>query len=53
MWTNRMYYTAQEKHTGERSFIFSRYGGPGSHRYPGFFTGDAWSTWKVLNYEVP
>ncbi len=53
MWTNRVYYDMQERHTGERSFIFSRYGGPGSHRYPGFFTGDAWSTWKVLNYEVP
>ncbi len=53
MWTNRMYYTATEEHTGKRSFIFSRYGGPGSHRYPGFFTGDAVSTWKVLKYEIP
>lgn len=53
MWTNHVYYDSQEKHTGKRSFIFSRYGGPGSHRYPAFFTGDCYSNWKVLAYEIP
>jgi alpha-glucosidase (family GH31 glycosyl hydrolase) len=53
MWTNRVYYESQEQHTGRRSFVFSRYGGPGSHRYPAFFTGDCYSNWKVLGYEIP
>lgn len=53
MWTNRVYYDYQQRHTGQRSFIFSRYGGPGSHRYPGFFTADCFSNWKVLAWEVP
>lgn len=53
MWSNRVYYDLQETHTGRRSFIFSRFGGPGNHRYPGFFTGDCYSNWKVLEYEVP
>jgi alpha-glucosidase (family GH31 glycosyl hydrolase) len=53
MWTNRLYYENQEKHSGERSFILSRYGGPGNHRYPGYFTGDCHANWKVLSYEIP
>ena len=53
MWTNRVYYDYQQRHTGQRSFIFSRYGGPGSHRYPSFFTADCYSNWKVLAWEVP
>ena len=53
MWTNRVYYDYQQQHTGQRSLIFSRYGGPGSHRYPAFFTGDCYSNWKVLAWEVP
>ena len=53
MWTNKVYYDSQEKHTGKRSFIFSRYGGPGSHRYPAFFTGDCYSNWKTLASEIP
>lgn len=53
MWTNRVYYDYQQRHTGQRSLIFSRYGGPGSHRYPAFFTADCYSNWKVLAWEVP
>ncbi len=41
---------ASDRH--ERPFILSRYGGWGSERYPGFFTGDAYSEWRVLAYEV-
>jgi alpha-glucosidase (family GH31 glycosyl hydrolase) len=52
MWTNRVYYVFNQKTTGNRSFIFSRYGGWGSQRYPAFFTGDAYSQWPVLAYEV-
>jgi len=53
MWTNRVFYNFTQKYTGERTFIFSRYGGWGNHRYPGMFTGDTFSQWAVLNYEVP
>lgn len=53
MWTNRVYYDYQQRHTGQRSLIFSRYGGPGTHRYPSFFTADCYSNWKVLAWEVP
>jgi len=37
----------------KRGFVFSRYGGWGNHRYPGFFTGDTHSEWAVLKYEIP
>ena len=53
MWTNRVFYDFTQKQTNERGFIFSRYGGWGSHRYPSFFTGDTYSQWEVLAYEVP
>jgi alpha-glucosidase (family GH31 glycosyl hydrolase) len=53
MWTNRIFYDYTEQHTKKRGFIFSRYGGWGSHRYPSFFTGDTYSQWAVLAYEVP
>jgi len=52
MWTNRVYYKDTKKETGKRSFIFSRYGGWGSQRYPSFFTGDADSRWPILASEV-
>jgi hypothetical protein len=52
LWTNRVFYDATEQETGKRAFILSRYGGWGSERYPGFFTGDAYSEWRVLAYEV-
>ncbi len=53
MWTNRVYYDYTQRHTGQRAFVFSRYGGPGSHRYPAFFTADCYSNWKVLAWEIP
>ena len=52
LWTNKVFYDATERQTGKRAFILSRYGGWGSERYPGFFTGDAYSQWRVLAYEV-
>jgi len=53
LWTNRVYYDYTQKETNERGFIFSRYGGWGSERYPSFFTGDTYSEWPVLAYEIP
>ncbi|HEY1889999.1 MAG TPA: TIM-barrel domain-containing protein [Steroidobacteraceae bacterium] len=52
LWTNEVFYDATRQQTGKRAFILSRYGGWGSERYPGFFTGDAYSEWRVLAYEV-
>lgn len=52
MWTNRVFYDFSQQHTGKRAFIMSRYGGWGSHRYPGFFTGDTHAEWDVLADEV-
>ena len=52
LWTNELYYDAQQRETGRRAFILARYGGWGSERYPGFFTGDTYSQWPVLAYEV-
>ncbi|KAK8851144.1 glycoside hydrolase family 31 protein [Apiospora arundinis] len=31
--------------------IFSRYGGPGSHRYPVGFSGDTFATWASLEFQ--
>ena len=53
MWTNRVFYDFTQRETGKRSFIFSRYGGWGSHRYPSLFTGDTYAQWDVLAFEVP
>lgn len=33
---------------GRRPMIFSRYAGPGSHRYPLGFSGDTFTTWRSL-----
>jgi alpha-glucosidase (family GH31 glycosyl hydrolase) len=35
----------------EQPMIFSRYGGPGSHRYPVGFSGDTVTTWKSLQFQ--
>jgi alpha-glucosidase (family GH31 glycosyl hydrolase) len=52
LWTNKVFYDATGQQTGKRAFILSRYGGWGSERYPGYFTGDTYSEWRVLAYEV-
>ncbi|MGB9880821.1 MAG: TIM-barrel domain-containing protein, partial [Anaerolineae bacterium] len=52
MWTNKVYYDKTQTYTGKRALIFSRYGGHGSHRYPISFSGDTYSDWGVLRYEI-
>ena len=52
LWTNKVFYDASQQITGQRGFILSRYGDWGSERYPAFFTGDTYSEWPVLAYEV-
>lgn len=39
MWTNRVYYDYTQEETNKRGFIFGRYGGWGSQRYP---------AWRIL-----
>jgi alpha-glucosidase (family GH31 glycosyl hydrolase) len=34
-----------------RPLIFSRYAGPGSHRYPVGFSGDTYITWESLDFQ--
>jgi len=52
LWTNKVFYDYTQQETGQRGFILSRYGDWGSERYPAFFTGDTYSEWPVLAYEV-
>ena len=52
LWTNKVYYDFSEQESGKRAFILGRYGDWGSERYPAFFTGDTYSEWPVLAYEV-
>lgn len=52
LWTNKVFYDFTPQETGKRGFILSRYGNWGSERYPAFFTGDTYSEWPVLAYEV-
>lgn len=51
LWTNKVFYDFAQS-SGKRGFILSRYGDWGSERYPAFFTGDTYSEWPVLAYEV-
>ena len=46
---HRHYLDAKERHA--RGLILSRYGGPGSHRYPIGFSGDTIITWKSLAFQ--
>ena len=36
---------------GKRGLTFSRYSGPGSHRYPIGFSGDTIISWKSLDFQ--
>ncbi|KAK2593438.1 hypothetical protein QQS21_008855 [Conoideocrella luteorostrata] len=36
---------------GSRPIVFSRYGGPGSHRYPVGFSGDTITSWDSLRFQ--
>ena len=45
------YHYEDGKRKGKRSLIFSRYAGPGSHRYPVGFSGDTISSWKSLDFQ--
>lgn len=39
------------KRNGKRPMFFSRFSGPGSHRYPVGFSGDTFITWESLRFQ--
>lgn len=47
---NAYHYTDNCKN-GKRGMLLSRYAGPGSHRYPVGFSGDAANSWETLAFE--
>ncbi len=47
---NHYHYRDQEKRN-KRPMIFSRYAGPGSHRYPIGFSGDTVCSWRSLAFQ--
>ncbi|MCR5031789.1 MAG: glycoside hydrolase family 31 protein [Lachnospiraceae bacterium] len=45
------YHYKDMENRGVRPMIFSRYAGPGSHRYPIGFSGDTHATWESLDFQ--
>ena len=51
-WLNHVFYNyARENHPDRRPFLYHRWGGLGSHRYPLGFSGDTFITWESLEYQ--
>lgn len=50
-WLNHLHYYDLARDGEKRGFVFSRYGGPGSHRYPIGFSGDTFVTWEALKFQ--
>lgn len=51
LWVLNHYHYINMKNTGKRAMIFSRYAGPGSHRYPIGFSGDTIMSWYSLEFQ--
>lgn len=50
-WLNHTFFNhAERQNPGLRPFIYHRWGGLGSHRYPLAFSGDTYATWSMLAY---
>lgn len=50
-WLNHTFFNhaaERAETTGERPFIYHRWGGLGSHRYPLGFSGDTYANWETL-----
>jgi alpha-glucosidase (family GH31 glycosyl hydrolase) len=50
-WLNHLHYFDQGHTTAKRPVIFSRWGGPGNHRYPIGFSGDTIVSWQSLAFQ--
>lgn len=51
LWMLNHYHYMDSRKNGKRGLIFSRYAGPGSHRYPAGFSGDTIISWKSLDFQ--
>lgn len=50
-WLNHTFFNhAERQNPGLRPFIYHRWSGLGSHRYPLAFSGDTYATWPMLAY---
>jgi alpha-glucosidase (family GH31 glycosyl hydrolase) len=50
-WLNHLHYYDLGRDGTKRPVIFSRWGGPGSHRYPIGFSGDTIISWESLAFQ--
>lgn len=51
LWMLNHYHYTDMLSENTRPMIFSRYAGPGSHRYPIGFSGDTHATWESLDFQ--
>ncbi len=51
LWIFNHYHFLDSARNGKRPLTFSRYAGPGSHRYPVGFSGDTIVTWESLDFQ--
>lgn len=51
LWLLNHFHYLDHAHDGKIPLIFSRYAGPGSHRYPIGFSGDTVVTWASLEFQ--
>lgn len=51
LWMLNHYHFLDNGRNGKRPMTFSRYAGPGSHRYPIGFSGDTVISWKSLDFQ--
>lgn len=51
-WLNHVFFNyAKDGHPDQRPFLYHRWGGLGSHRYPLGFSGDTIISWESLEYQ--
>ena len=51
LWLLNHFHFLDSARRGQRPITFSRYAGPGSHRYPVGFSGDTINTWASLDFQ--
>ena len=51
LWMLNHFHFLDNARDGKRPLTFSRYAGPGSHRYPVGFSGDTLVTWASLDFQ--
>lgn len=51
LWIFNHFHFLDSARNGKRPMTFSRYAGPGSHRYPVGFSGDTHITWDSLDFQ--